>query len=52
MTHGYEFFEFDYLDLDDYYIGDTDFWEGENTLDSEINELWGEIEDIYDFMEE
>jgi len=46
MTHGYEFFEYDYFDLDlssffdDLYVD----------YDEDINEMWGEIEELYDEM--
>ena len=46
MTHGYEFFEYDYFDLDlssffdDLYVD----------YDETISEMWGEIEELYDEM--
>ena len=46
MTHGYEFFEYDYFDLDlssffdDLYVD----------YDKTISEMWGEIEELYDEM--
>lgn len=45
MTHGYEFFEFDYMDLDL-----TDWFSGfeEDT----ISESWRELEEIYNVYSE
>ncbi len=42
MTHGYEFFDFDYVDLDDYYLDIEDF------MDFVIDSEWAEIDGIYD----
>jgi len=46
MTHGYEFFEYDYFDLDISDFFDDLFVEYEKTT----AEMWGEIEKLYDEM--
>lgn len=44
MTHGYEWlFEYDMVDLDDYYTDVEDF-----AWDESISEAWDEIDKIYD----
>jgi len=46
MTHGYEFFEYDYFDLDISSFFDDLYVD----YDEDINEMWGEIEELYDEM--
>ena len=46
MTHGYEFFEYDYFDLDMSSFFDDLYVD----YDEDINEMWGEIEELYDEM--
>ena len=47
MTHGYEFFEYDYVDLDDLYTDLEDFYDWETG----ISEDWQAIADIYEEYE-
>jgi len=46
MTHGYEFFEYDYFDLDISSFFDDLYVDYDET----ISEMWGEIEELYDEM--
>ena len=46
MTHGYEFFEYDYFDLDISSFFDDLYVD----YDEDISEMWGEIEELYDEM--
>ena len=46
MTHGYEYFEFDYFDLDISSFFDDLYVDYDET----ISEMWGEIEELYDEM--
>jgi len=48
MTHGYEFFAYDYVDLEDYYTDLDDFID----IDMAISEDWAEIEQIYNEYED
>jgi hypothetical protein len=47
MTHGYEFFDYDYVDLGDYYADIEDWADWETG----ISEDWHEIAEIYDEYE-
>jgi len=47
MTHGYEFFDYEYVDLSDYYSDLEDFLD----WDTGISEDWSEIQSIYDEYE-
>lgn len=50
MTHGYEWlFEYDFVDLDDYYV-DIDYYTED--IDISISEDWAEIENIYNEYED
>jgi len=46
MTHGYEYFEYDYFDLDISSFFDDLYVDYDET----ISEMWGEIEELYDEM--
>lgn len=46
MTHGYEWFEYDYIDLDE--PGGVQDWDTDEIRDNTISDSWAELDQIYE----